>query len=855
MVSRVHCHEDIESVNNAVQICSASVYTLFGEVRDISRLSSLPRPGDVVDLTPNAELRSADDVDRDPAILQAILQSEIYTNLYRRPNNHRARSSFPIQPRDFLNQLSAANAGTGGWDPGWKVVSFESDGSVAVAKNNVTFWAQRREIRIATHQQAANNTCDIWVGKEFRNFFPGYYVANGTANTPHLEAERSCKVRLYWNLSSAAAGPYIQHITRALDSARVPFRTKVVSSPEGYVNADAGVLYIERNDYARARDQILRVYEEIRNILNPEVPMFTKRLGDGLGIAEDPGSELSFGQARCRTIAKGLWAAFQEGIRGRDAQLKRLVASFREEGLDAAAPFLEAGSADIYEVPSEPAGSGLGTRRPGIQDGARLSATHASLPTRSHYRVKPNDTHTNCITTSGASAVHRNVDKADKAPIPHCDTSMSVPPSHLESGRFFLDAAAQIGESLVAAAIWDEHQEQCNWMGRRDIVDDPLTERFSRRTAALTQELYGGSCGVALFLAEVSHLTDSAAISRTATAALRRSVQYLRRRPSLASPLSYFAGHLGIAATLIRAREVGLDCDWQSETSWLLECIQKAIHEPRTLDVVTGNAGAIPILLRLSRNDGFGDCKELAIALGNELCRAARRENSLCFWESGKASGASFTAPPMTGFSHGASGMALSLLELFACTGESDFRDVAREAFAYEDSLFSATAGNWIDTRQSYSREDGQLMGRFQTGWCHGAPGIALARARAVHLDVARASDHRRMVAIAVETTKSAIQERLKQPGYDATLCHGLGGLSEILLTCGGLLGNAEWISAARDTSERLIDLYGLSGDWPSGINAGGPNPSLMVGSSGIGYHFLRVHAQEQVIPILLSLP
>ncbi len=53
----------------------------------------------------------------------------------------------------------------------------------------------------------------------------------------------------------------------------------------------------------------------------------------------------------------------------------------------------------------------------------------------------------------------------------------------------------------------------------------------------------------------------------------------------------------------------------------------------------------------------------------------------------------------MSGYSHGAAGIANALLRLSALDGDASLRDLAREAIAYEDGLFDETHGNWPDMR------------------------------------------------------------------------------------------------------------------------------------------------------------
>ena len=66
-------------------------------------------------------------------------------------------------------------------------------------------------------------------------------------------------------------------------------------------------------------------------------------------------------------------------------------------------------------------------------------------------------------------------------------------------------------------------------------------------------------------------------------------------------------------------------------------------------------------------------------------------------------------------------GIALALQRLFEATGEPRWANLANRALAYERALFSEPDDNWQDVRF-----DRDAHGFF--AWCHGAPGIGLAR-------------------------------------------------------------------------------------------------------------------------------
>lgn len=416
----------------------------------------------------------------------------------------------------------------------------------------------------------------------------------------------------------------------------------------------------------------------------------------------------------------------------------------------------------------------------------------------------------------------------------------------------FLPTATRIGDQLCETAFRDHKKRLCNWMGRQDIMD-PLLANFSTRSAALGPDLYGGSTGIALFLYELHRQTNIAKFAETALAAYRRGLHYLRNNSIPASPLSFFAGHLGLAYLGSRLSDGNRDQELQDDLHWLTGEIINSAAEPHTLDVISGNAGAIPILMQLSRDPGLAELEKLAVTLGDELCDAAEWNGSTCSWGSSKASGDYFKNPPMTGFSHGASGFSYSLLQIYACTGNEKFLKFARGGFAYEDSLYSNIDGNWVDTRSPYSNQNGRINGKFQTAWCHGAPGITLARIEAAKLDPEYAEEHQKWAMIGVQTTISALKRNLELPGYDVTLCHGLSGLSEIILTYGYASKTSSAVELSAQTALDLIQRHGESGNWPSGVNAGGPNPSLMIGTAGLGYHLLRLHDPKK-IPSILAL-
>src|SRR5262249_7884271 len=132
---------------------------------------------------------------------------------------------------------------------------------------------------------------------------------------------------------------------------------------------------------------------------------------------------------------------------------------------------------------------------------------------------------------------------------------------------------------------------------------------------------------------------------------------------------------------------------------------------------------------QMSGEAGLGHCRDLAIVLAEELLQVDPSRSGVRAARPDRASRSELEDFTPSGFSHGAAGLALALLELHSITGRLDFRDAARRAFDYEETLFDPHRGNWADLRRPSGTS------RFELAWCNGAPGIALARLRAAVLD------------------------------------------------------------------------------------------------------------------------
>jgi lantibiotic modifying enzyme len=256
---------------------------------------------------------------------------------------------------------------------------------------------------------------------------------------------------------------------------------------------------------------------------------------------------------------------------------------------------------------------------------------------------------------------------------------------------------------------------------------------------------------------------------------------------------------------------------------------------------------------------------QFSVSLGDDLLATAVCTDAGMSWKTGTSIAHPIRrAHNLTGLSHGASGVALALLELYSVTRRDDYRLAACAAFAYERDWLDPVEGNWSDLRYPVTGASSRHKGRgerstaFSTYWCHGAPGIALARLRAYELT---ANDlYREEAEIALGTTAAWVQNALNSPGENFSLCHGIAGNAEILLSGVRSLGSRSAIgdlasATAMIAADLGIQRYGSARrSWPCGTTAAS-TPGLMLGTSGIGLFYLRLHDPSIPSPLFTSNP
>jgi type 2 lantibiotic biosynthesis protein LanM len=366
--------------------------------------------------------------------------------------------------------------------------------------------------------------------------------------------------------------------------------------------------------------------------------------------------------------------------------------------------------------------------------------------------------------------------------------------------------------------------------------------------SAMGPGLYAGVFGVALFLAALEKMRPTGEYKDACLRALKTWREFFREPESYLH--SKLVGQMGLGVGgglggMVYAQaciykllgEPELLEDAKRVASFITK---ERIEADRDFDILSGGAGTILALLKLHGLTNDPEFLSTADKCGQHLLR----HRTAC--KSGPRAWVNMGNPkPLTGFSHGAAGIAYALLRLFETTREFVYLDAAREGIDYETTVFSSDLGNWADLRPN--RSHGKGPAPFMTSWCHGAPGIGLARVRGLS-------------ALDTEGIRGDIEAALRttlQFGVDDVdhLCCGNLGRVEFLLTASELLNRPELRQAATigaATIAQRADNFGAYRLLPKFF---GPhfNAGLFQGVSGIGYEFLRL-ADGKTIPSVLLL-
>jgi type 2 lantibiotic biosynthesis protein LanM len=391
----------------------------------------------------------------------------------------------------------------------------------------------------------------------------------------------------------------------------------------------------------------------------------------------------------------------------------------------------------------------------------------------------------------------------------------------------YIAEAMSVASDLEGRAIPDV-DGSLSWIGLGYL---PQAERF--QLEALGHSLVDGRSGIALFLAALAHVTADPGYTRLAVRTLqplRRQIQTLdessRARFAQAYGIGGASGLASLCYSLVKC------ATWLEDESLLSDAVtvcnlitKQRIAEDRHLDVMSGAAGTILGILPLYRATRDPRILDVAVDCARHLIEHQQRSAP------GARAWQTQWDRPLTGFSHGAAGIAYALLRLYSVTRSTALHESAMQGIEYERSVFSHSQSNWPDFRRNAFADQHECA----TKWCHGATGIGLARVGSLPLtDDPRIKDE---IEIALQTTVEFDLHAIDH------LCCGNLGRIETLLVAGQRLAREDWTRIAHLNAANVIaraqerHAYHLFPNLPTSVF----HPGFFAGTAGIGYQLLRL--------------
>ena len=403
--------------------------------------------------------------------------------------------------------------------------------------------------------------------------------------------------------------------------------------------------------------------------------------------------------------------------------------------------------------------------------------------------------------------------------------------------RQYQKVARTIGQQLLKEAIWSG--DCCTWTG--DDMDQ-IEGKWKVVHKIVDPYQYSGLSGIARFLLELWKVTQDARYRNTIIACLKQTVRQLHKTEHMTPGL-----YNGVSGVIIVLLDAGRELDLPELTEAGLQLFNQTrdkfdIELPDSYDIIDGLAGILLGALYLEKQHQL-DTFDISQSVAERIIADAVNDHSGSAWP------VPGEGESLSGFAHGASGIAHALMAFDNRSQYQLARETALEAIRFENSLFEAEQNNWASSASLHSSCGDQSI-KHQLNWCHGAAGIGLSR---LHLYQMTGSDS--FLADAGAAIQACDQYitlwKADQKNYqdNLSICHGYGSMAELFLYAYKVLGNEYYLDRAALLATR--GLKARNGKfWPVGIPGGRETPGLMTGLAGIGWWYLMLSAPHNLSPL-----
>lgn len=156
--------------------------------------------------------------------------------------------------------------------------------------------------------------------------------------TDELGGPGSDLVRLHLSVAPRTALHALGIVTRRAQQWEHPWQLTSTALDLELPTPESTVLRLPASALGPLRHEIVDLVEELRPFLALGVPALTLGIGRGASLSEDPADGHTFGEHRCRLVARAVLGNMRVHHR---EQVSRAMQTFAEAGVDPERPYLE----------------------------------------------------------------------------------------------------------------------------------------------------------------------------------------------------------------------------------------------------------------------------------------------------------------------------------------------------------------------------------------------------------------------------------------------------------------------------------------------------------------------------------
>lgn len=383
---------------------------------------------------------------------------------------------------------------------------------------------------------------------------------------------------------------------------------------------------------------------------------------------------------------------------------------------------------------------------------------------------------------------------------------------------------------LLQHAIWNPEKTEVNWFTMK--LSDEQQKKWE--IVPMNHYFYDGLAGMLLVFYELNQKEKNTEIFyKTLKNMLceytEQGILSLNNLDSHNTGL--YNGEASIVYVYLLMYQISGEEEYLEYAKKHAQIVAKLLKSDQQYDWLTGNAGAAWGFILLYRLTGAKEYLQLGEDAIQVLSKFAKVQEQGIAWEN------QMDIPPMSGLAHGNSGMLLPVLALAKYTHLTQYEELAKQIWEYEDSLFDSSMNNWKDTRIEVNSEEAEQFMPGSVAWCHGAAGILYSRI--LCYEFLENEEWKRRIERDIRRAYTTLKVYWQRDSY--RMCHG---------TYGNL-----WILAI---AERQMKEYGIKfeNDEEVEIHKAGDirllpqeriNPGFMNGYSGVLYANMKLFKDNNI--------